>query len=252
MEKIEILWTGGFDSTFRVCQLSRKEVEIQPYYLSDKRQSEKNELNAIKVITEKLRANKQTKATICDLIYVDYNERSNNEEISKSYKKLREKDFMGGQYEWLATFALEHKGIEMSIHKDDKAILLIEKNGKLNKICDDKIGEYYVLDKEGSSKELFDVFRNISYPLTKYTKLEMKQELIDMGLEDVINDTWFCHTPIHNKPCGCCNPCIYTIEEGMPERFDSSALRRYKMATNKIIGPSYNFYRRIKKKISSI
>ena len=39
MKKVKVLWTGGFDSTFRVTQLSRMDVEIEPYYLSDGRLS---------------------------------------------------------------------------------------------------------------------------------------------------------------------------------------------------------------------
>ena len=48
---VEIFWTGGFDSTFRIVQLSRCNVTIQPYYISDNRKSEKNELKAIEQIT---------------------------------------------------------------------------------------------------------------------------------------------------------------------------------------------------------
>ena len=35
------LWTGGYDSSFRMVQLSKSNVMIQPYYLSDKRKCEK-------------------------------------------------------------------------------------------------------------------------------------------------------------------------------------------------------------------
>lgn len=131
---IEIFWTGGYDSTFRICQLSRKNVIIQPYYLSDKRKSETNELNAIKTITNKLKNNKNTKAIIKDIIYVSMNERVSNERVTNAFNNLLKQDFMGSQYEWLGTFALNHIGIEMSIHKDDKAIELISKHGKLKKI----------------------------------------------------------------------------------------------------------------------
>lgn len=32
---VNILWTGGLDSSFRVIELSQMEVIIQPYYIID-------------------------------------------------------------------------------------------------------------------------------------------------------------------------------------------------------------------------
>lgn len=226
MKTVEIFWTGGFDSSFRVCQLSRKPIIIQPYYLSDKRQSEPNELVAIKIITKKLRENKNTKAILNDIIYIPYDEKQTDTTLSEAYNTLRMQTFMGSQYEWLGAFAMEHKGIEMSIHKDDKAIELIAKHGKLKKITDE-IGDYYIIDEHNSSKDCITVFGNCHFPLVDFTKLQMEEQYKNMGLSDVIDDTWFCFTPINGKPCGCCNPCKYTIEEGMKYRFTKEALRRY-------------------------
>ena len=80
---------------------------------------------------------------------------------------------------------------------------------------------------------MFLLFGNQHFPLADYTKLQMKAEYSAMGLSDVIDKTWFCFTPIDGKPCGCCNPCKYTIEEGMTERFTKKALNRYKKALNR-------------------
>lgn len=42
---ISILWTGGWDSTYRVVELSRQKVTIQPIYILDpKRESANYEL----------------------------------------------------------------------------------------------------------------------------------------------------------------------------------------------------------------
>jgi hypothetical protein len=41
--------------------------------------------------------------------------------------------------------------------------------------------------------------------------------------------TWFCHRPIRGEPCGVCNPCIYTIQEGLGVRVPASGRRRYRM-----------------------
>lgn len=71
MKMYEIFWTGGFDSTLRVVQLSRFPIRIQPVYCtgvaSDIRKSEFYELQAIKKISALLRTKPETKAEILPL-----------------------------------------------------------------------------------------------------------------------------------------------------------------------------------------
>ena len=232
--QVSIFWTGGYDSTFRICQLSRKNVTITPYYLSDNRVSEQMELKAIDKIRKKLVNNPNTVATLNPLQYVSKDSRKSDTNITNAFNKLLKQHFMGSQYEWLGIFALDHPGIELSIHKDDKAISLIHKHGALI-LQEDEYGTYYIIDKNKSSQELITLFGNQHFPLAGYTKLQMKQEYISLGLADIINDTWFCHKPINGKPCGICNPCRYTIEEGMKERFSEEALRRYKQHNSILI-----------------
>lgn len=249
-ETIEIFWTGGYDSTFRIVQLSRCDIVIQPYYLSDKRASEPYELDAIESIINILQKHSETRCTFRPLIIVDMKQRLENNEITETYSRILKNDFIGSQYDWLARFAIEHQGIELAIHQDDKAILLINKYGKLKKIVDDNIGDYYVLDKERTEKDIYTLFGNYHLPLADLTKLDMKQYYIQHGYEDVMDKTWFCHKPIKGKPCGICNPCMYTIEEGMGERFTRSALTRYKIykkvRQTVLFNAIYKAYRKIR------
>lgn len=71
MKTYEIFWTGGFDSTLRVVELSRFPIKIQPIFCrgvaTDIRKSEFYELRAIKQITNILRNKKETKAEILPL-----------------------------------------------------------------------------------------------------------------------------------------------------------------------------------------
>jgi len=68
LERINIFWTGGWDSTFRMLQLAEKQVIIQPYYLKDNRKSEELELNTIKILTEEILKLNTTKCEINELI----------------------------------------------------------------------------------------------------------------------------------------------------------------------------------------
>jgi len=68
MNTYEIFWTGGFDSTFRVAQLSQLPIKLQPVFItgiaSDMRKSERYELRAIQQIYEQLKAKPTTKADL--------------------------------------------------------------------------------------------------------------------------------------------------------------------------------------------
>jgi 7-cyano-7-deazaguanine synthase len=242
---IEIFWTGGYDSTFRILQLSQLPVKICPFYLSDNRKSEKMELSAIKNITEEIKIRKETNCEILPLEIVTKDQRISDKKITDAFNRLLEKDFMGSQYEWLGWFAKDHKDIELSIHEDDKAIELIKRHGKLKLISDDVIGDNYIIDQENSSEDVNTVFKNFHFPLAKYTKLAMKGYYLQWDCKEIMNMTWFCFNPIKGKPCGLCNPCKYTIEEGMTERFTKFALLKYKLIP--IIKILKAAYRQIKK-----
>ena len=245
-ETVEILWTGGFDSTFRIVQLSQLDVEIQPYYLSYKiRKSTQYELKAIEDITFLLLSNPKTRCRFKPLISVEIQDYIEDKEITAAYHSLREKDFLGTQYEGLARFGKLHPGIELSVHQDDKAILLINKYGKLKKENTGTPLETFVLDSESSSEDLYTIFGNYHLPLAEYTKLQMKEYFIHNGYADIMNKTWFCHRPLLGKPCGFCNPCIYTIEEGMKERLPHSAMIRYHLIKMKPVRKVYRILQKL-------
>ena len=93
MEEYEIFWTGGFDSTYRVVELSRFPIIIQPVYCvgvaTDIRKNEKYELNAIKRISDLLREKKETKAEIRPLkIVYSSNNQPREKDDSFVYEEL--------------------------------------------------------------------------------------------------------------------------------------------------------------------
>ena len=68
MKRINVLFTGGLDSSYTMMYFSKFEVELQPYYLKDNRPSEQYELKAIDSIIEDIRKNPDTRAEVRDLI----------------------------------------------------------------------------------------------------------------------------------------------------------------------------------------
>lgn len=227
METIKILWTGGYDSTFRICQLSKMPVNIQPYYLSNNnRKSAENELSAIDAITEALKKKADTKCDFMELIVFPAEDIFSYKTISASFRVLRKKDFLEAQYEYLAWFARRNPTIELPVHKDDKIVELISKYGAFKKSSE--TDDYSFVDRNNSSDEIIDVFGNFRFPLIEFTKKEIGEQYALLNCADIMRLTWFCRTPINNKPCGVCSPCRDKIKEGSVSGFDATALTRNK------------------------
>jgi 7-cyano-7-deazaguanine synthase len=53
-------------------------------------------------------------------------------------------------------------------------------------------------------------------------KVEEIRLMREWGMNDVVMSTWFCHTPVFGKPCGCCNPCRDALNEGLAWRVPMS------------------------------
>lgn len=245
---VNFLWTGGWDSTFRLLELSTKHVIIQPFYLKDNRRSEQNELKAMELISNQIIKESSTNAKINDLLVLDRFDIEIDEISKNAYKSIKIKvPKLGSQYEWLSAFSKTVKGLELSLEKGSKMDFLIQSYGKRITVKDQNIGEFIVLDNKNSPNDLVDLIGEFHFPILDKTKINMKTQMESLGLMHIMNKTWFCHHPIDDKPCGICIPCIQAMEKGMKYRFDSTSILRYKI--NKFFKPVMNtkFYKKIKR-----
>lgn len=242
-DKHFILWTSGWDSTFRLIKLVQKDVYIQPIYIIDEDRKSLNieikRMNKIKTMV--FERYPKSKSKIYPTLFIAKDDIEYNEEAMQSYKKLREKTFFGSQAQWISQLSKQYNNLEHCVHKDDNIESLIR---DYVSIYEDSNGDkYYKVDKQKSSEELYDLLGNLKYPILDYTKLEIKDIAVKEGFIDIMNETWFCHSPISSEPCGVCNPCKYVIEEGMSYRLSNKAIIRNK------IGKPYKYYRKIKEKL---
>ena len=247
---IELLWTGGFDSTFRVVQLSMLPVRIQPYYIRDNRRSEGMELKAMEEISRSLKHKPVTQCEFLPLKLIQMDERVISQKITDAYERIKKQRHLGSQYDYMGRFASAHPGIELGVLKGDHWKDMVDKFGKLLLKSDKDIGEYYVVDTEHSDDNLNILFQHFRFPLASMTKLDLKKKYIDLGYEDIMLLTWFCHTPIGGEPCGKCIPCELAIDAGLKERFSNTALRRYWL--HKFISPIKKIKSRLINKIKSV
>ncbi len=224
---INLLWTGGLDSTCRVAELSFHDVIVQPYYIIDKgRGSTKYELHAISKITEMVRKKPTTKCDLRDVIIIDFNTIPENKEITRASNVLKRKYDIGSQYDWLARFA-QQKGLvmELGLQKSPRGKSYNAIIGESVLIEDNDNGIIQMrIDPEKSSKEIVLLFGDMRFPMPMFDmeKPEEVDEMKKMGFEELITETWFCHRPVCGLPCGYCSPCQDALNEGMEYRVPMS------------------------------
>lgn len=217
---VNLLWTGGWDSTFRLLHVILfRERTIKPYYVIDPgRISFCHEIMAMeKIKSIMFKQYPESRGRLLPTEFKILSDIEPNDSISQRFKRLRSANFLGEQYEWLARFADEYgiPGLELPIHKDDKAYDIIA-----SQVCEEFDGQehYFRLEENPDNPDvkLFSYFR---FPLLDLSKLQMQELAEKYHFQDIMEHTWFCHRPLKNGlPCGTCNPCSYTIVEGLVRR----------------------------------
>ncbi|SIS94730.1 7-cyano-7-deazaguanine synthase [Salimicrobium salexigens] len=215
-----ILWTGGFDSTFRVLDLVlNKKREVQPHYIIDEeRPSTNKELETIHTIIAHIGIMDMKAAErIKPLIIVNKKDITSDQEDKDKFERLISTSFLGTQYVWLPAY-LKQNGIaeiESGAHKDDNIETFI---ADYVKKIEDNDDYYYMLKNEYADTDL-SIFARFQFPLLDYSKLDMERIAKESGFNHLMEMTWFCYRPQKDgKPCGLCNPCKYAKEEGMERR----------------------------------
>ncbi|MBD5195136.1 MAG: hypothetical protein HDS87_05390 [Bacteroidales bacterium] len=253
--KINLLWTGGLDSTFRLCELSRQNVEVQPYYILDPtRGSIKEEQRAMSRILEMLRNHGETKADIKDVKNIIFSQIHDDDKIKKSYKFFSDWNQLGSQYDYLARFADQNNlKLEVGLEGSDrsKAAVVLKKFGDLQKhsydSSDSLWAQYYMINSPAVSEECKDVFQNIIIPahLFGLAKTEEYGKMQAWGgyYEQIAKLTWFCHRPVLGMTCGHCNPCRDALNEGMEWRVSKAGM---------FLGTIRNFSEKVSRRIKRI
>jgi 7-cyano-7-deazaguanine synthase len=232
---VTLLWSGGWDGTFRLLQLAENDIKIQPIYVIDsERRSNANEIDAMHKIIKQISKNRMFKAEICDIVYYKVEwilENCQDNEISENFKYLREKYKIGAQYEWFSLLCKKlHTKMESSVvHQyHGKVEDAIREEGILALIENDFLdGRFHVLPKNGI-KTVYTVFENIILPVINLSKEDEWNIAKEKGWMDIMELSWFCHSPINGKPCGLCGPCDDAMNTGMEWRMPKEAKNRYK------------------------
>lgn len=249
---VHILWTGGWDSTYRMVELSRRPCTVQPIYVyGDNRLSENYEYKAMKRILFELKKKKETQATFLPIKFIDKKNIPKNPEITKAYKEISKTTKLGSQHEWLARLAFCYPGLELGTEAAPLEVSNILKAiNKYGKLIKDKESDGYILDPNNSSKEGLLVLGNFKFPIITKTGTDMKTNIYSWNCEDIMKNVWVCHTPLlFGKPCGLCHPCELKIQTKMEFLLTESAVNRYNNRNKKLFRYIYAIARKISRKL---
>lgn len=224
---VELLWTGGWDSTYRLVELSREDVTVRPVYLCGAgRISEQQERKAMDEILAVLRARPETQATILPVDFVELASLPENPEMTAAYRRIHAETGLGYQHEPLARLAALRPGIELGHELGTSGVGHLTK--ALNTFCcmeTDSEGKVH-FNHEKSTPEGNLILGNFSYPIMDKTEQDMVENIRAWGYEDVMSHIWFCQRPIDGAPCGVCHPCQVKIGSGMAFLLPQKAIRR--------------------------
>lgn len=225
---VNLLWTGGWDSTFRLMSLiTNYSCQVQPYYLIDPiRRSWKIEIETIEKIMEACaKDSAKYKGSILQPVIVDREHFSEDMEIQAMFEALKTTRHVGSQITWLACFTKKEgiKNLEIGAHREDTAHFfldghVIEYNGFPTKT--------FILGPNENNNLL--LYKDFEFPLFDMTKTQMESIAREQNFSEIMEMTWFCFQPLKGVfPCGICNPCQCTIEEGMGRRVGWRGRIRY-------------------------
>lgn len=209
-ETIHLLWTGGWDSTFRLLYLLREGKQVQPHYIIDPgRPSSGYELRAMEAIRKHI--NDMTVKLPGTLLPTEISEKASsvqNKKVQDAYNAIVKKMYIGDQYMWLADYCVA-RGIEgMEIGIEENPIILRAVHSA---------GYPYT-----------EIFGKFCFPILSTSKLEMKEWAQATETLPIMELTWFCHRPTAKaEPCGRCHPCEVTIRGGIDYRLPMRSRIRY-------------------------
>lgn len=190
--KTHLLWTGGWDSTFRLLQLLFIEKKVvKPHYIVIPQECTGKEIDTIHNIRrEILRQYPEKRKLLLPIAYTSVGEIRENKAITNEYEKIAKTRKINQQYEILARYC-DHIGV-------------------------------FPMELSVLSNETFDYFLNNStifkyfeFPILGLSKTGMAKIAEENGWTELMSMTWFCRRPRNDRPCGFCGPCTDVVMAGM-------------------------------------
>jgi hypothetical protein len=202
-EYVKLLWTGGWDSSFRLLQLLLIEQRpVQPIYVIDTgRNSIRHELRSMEAIRAGVLERLPDPSCLAPtLIYLatDFPPTPENVELAAC---IRRRVPFGTQYTWLTgpAEALGWSGVELCGEAGTTPWEheIFAGPGVLNDTPESRLFKYW------------------AFPLVETTKEQMRDIAREHGFLDLLIQRWSCFDPLLGRACGRCHPCSIALHDGM-------------------------------------
>ncbi len=225
---VHVLWTGGWDSSFRVISLMfESDVVVQPHYLVDEaRRSTGREISAMNSMREALAGMGVRGSRLKPTQYVNALLYADDATSLRLWNEVNASGHViGTQYQWLSAYARMNglDGLELSVNLYGRIHTLIG----LDAVFDESTG-FRV--KSTATSPAAELFRPFSFPLFGVTKAATRVAASESGYLEALKHAWFCFRPRRGKPCGSCGACRYAIDDGMTDLVPRRRLLAARMA----------------------
>lgn len=217
--KINIFWTGGLDSTFRLIQLLTTTTGlVQPHYIVRHEDSTGIEINTMIQIRRTLvRQYPEVRSRFLPTIYTNEDLIPGFKDIDEQIEELKKAGKVAEQYQIMSNYCRE-----FNINKIEVALTSIS-------------GEKAFFEHFKNSP----AFMSFTYPTIELTKTEMLRNAKLNNWDEILFMTSFCRRPIIKiAPCGVCGPCVDAVASGMGSRFPLKSRMKARIQI-----PFRNYYR---------
>jgi 7-cyano-7-deazaguanine synthase in queuosine biosynthesis len=219
---IHVFWTGGYDSTFRICQLLiDKGKKVQPIYITyqyiddtkygTQRNNRDNEIQTMDTIRSLINTKfPHIKYKLFPTMYI--NSIEDNSQITNSMYIMhyRHGKFTRPitQYERLSRFSYYYPfPIDVSVEKCGTGMDDATKNLRVDEGTDD----CRIPTNLGDDLKSFKILNNLRFPIVHLTKHQMEEIAKKGQYNDILKLTWSCWFPKNGSPCGKCDMCAHRI-----------------------------------------
>jgi len=218
---LDVLWTGGWDSTFIVLDAALHEGRaVRPHYVVDRRRpSADRELQTMERIRAGVAARSpEAAARIAPTLVVERTSIPPDDRVDRWYRALGARAHVAEQYPWLSRYARTRPA--------PLALGIIRRSGGLRDVIAPELEVAAGVRRLRAevSDEAFELFRPFVFPTIELSKLDMRDLADARGFRPLLDLSWFCHQPRRNgAPCGFCPPCHDARHQGMGWRLTTAA-----------------------------
>ncbi len=228
-----VLWTGGWDSSFRILQLlfESDDIVAPVYFVNPLRRSLRHEVRAMDTISARARhRNASFDARLRPTTFVDISRIPEVPDVTDALRRSRTGGFLGPQYDYIARYVRTepaHGPLELCLERDCRPHVV------MREMLEPAGPHIYQVAEAHRGTEVGMVFGGMQFPVLDWSKQEMGARASHGGYRDILEKAWFCHYPVGDAACGKCSPCEQVMKAGMAYRLPRRARLRHALSVER-------------------